>query len=73
MKFSKQIVDEFASWIDLKDVQEYVKKHYELTKKDKNTKKLKIFTKYIIKKTKDISCKKQKIFRIIKILNSYPH
>lgn len=73
MKFSKQIVDEFASWIDLKDVQEYVKKHYELTKKDKNTKKLKIFTKYIIKKTKDISCKKQKIFRIIKILNSYPY
>lgn len=24
MKFPKQIVDEFVSWIDLKDVQEYV-------------------------------------------------
>lgn len=25
MKFPKQIIDEFVSWIDLKDVQEYVK------------------------------------------------
>lgn len=24
MRFPKQIVDEFVSWIDLKDVQEYV-------------------------------------------------
>lgn len=24
MRFQKQIIDEFVSWIDLKDVQEYV-------------------------------------------------
>lgn len=69
MKLSKQIINGFISWIDLKDVQEYVKQA-------KNTRKLKIFTKYALLETNDNSFKKQKIFKIIKnnyVIGNYPY
>ena len=70
MKLPKNIVDEFVSWIDLKDVQEYVEQN-------KTRIKLTIYGRFKIQNTKDFSFKKQKIFKTSKnnyiIWNSFPY
>ena len=76
MNFSKQIIDEFVSYIDLKDVQEFVKQNPELSQKEtKST--LKIYEQFKMQNSNENSFKKQKIFKTSKnnliIWNFFPY
>lgn len=61
MKFPKQIIDEFVSWIDFKDIHEYINQIRNVSQQEKSKKNHKIFTNYAIS-TIDISSVKVKKF-----------
>ena len=67
MRFSKEIIQQFVSYIDLNDVKSFVLLHPELVEKEEKKKKNRHFLSFTYKK--DIIFKKQKIFRTIK--NNY--
>ena len=65
MKFPKQIIDEFVSWIDFKDIHEYVNQIRNVSQQENSQNIRKVFTNYVIS-TIDISAiKTKKIYKTI--------
>lgn len=65
MKFPKQIIDEFVSWIDFKDIHEYVNQIRNVSQQENSQNIRKVFTNYVISTIDISSIKTKKIYKTI--------